>query len=117
MWICDRGDHSDWRVCFVGDSFGQGVGDTTGLGWVGRVAAGAHAWDAGLTAYNLGVRRDTSADIAIRWQAECEARLPAEGVEAGVVFSFDANDTTVEDGRRRVPEEQSLEYLEQILTI
>ena len=28
----------DLRVCFVGDSYVAGVGDTAGLGWVGRLA-------------------------------------------------------------------------------
>ncbi len=93
-----RGDH---RVCFVGDSFIQGTGDASGLGWTGRVAAAARAAGYDLTAYNLGVRRDTSADIAARWQSECDARLRAE-CSPYLVFSFGANDMTPEGETLRI---------------
>ncbi len=33
----------DIRICFVGDSFVAGLGDETGLGWVGRVTTAALA--------------------------------------------------------------------------
>jgi acyl-CoA thioesterase I len=100
----------DLRVMFVGDSTVAGVGDPAGQGWVGRALAGAFAAGMPLTAYNLGVRRDTSADVLARWQAEVGARL-APGADCRVVFSFGTNDATVEHGARRVPEEQSLANL------
>jgi acyl-CoA thioesterase I len=100
----------DLRVMFVGDSTVAGVGDPAGQGWVGRALAGAFAAGMPLTAYNLGVRRDTSADVLVRWQAEVHARL-APGADCRVVFSFGTNDATVEHGARRVPEEQSLANL------
>ena len=90
---------SDHRVCFIGDSFVQGTGDPERLGWTGRVLR-TPAWRE-VTGYNLGVRRDTSADIARRWQAECAARLPYGIDSAGVVFHFGTNDTTVENGALR----------------
>lgn len=77
---------SDVRVCFVGDSFVAGYGDPEHRGWVGRVAAGA-----AVTAYNLGIRRDSSADVLARWAAECGRRLPAE-VDGRIVMSFGVND-------------------------
>jgi hypothetical protein len=49
----------DARACFFGDSFRAGVGDEQGLGWVGRVVARARADGFEVTAYNLGVRRQT----------------------------------------------------------
>src|SRR5262249_19732759 len=55
---------TDLRTCFIGDSYVAGAGDDTGLGWVGRVTARARADGYDLTAYNLGVRRDTAADAA-----------------------------------------------------
>ncbi|UGQ13131.1 GDSL-type esterase/lipase family protein [Yinghuangia sp. ASG 101] len=91
----------DVRVCCVGDSYTQGVGDRDG-GWVGRLAARAVDRGHRLTAYNLGVRRETSADVAGRWFAEAEPRL-AGGDAHGVVFAFGLNDSTHEDGRPRVP--------------
>jgi acyl-CoA thioesterase I len=104
----------DLRVMFVGDSTVAGVGDPAGQGWVGRVVAGAFAAGVPLTAYNLGVRRDTSADVLARWQAEVRARL-APGAECRVVFSFGTNDATVEHGARRVPERHSLANLAQAI--
>ncbi|WP_433079209.1 GDSL-type esterase/lipase family protein [Dactylosporangium sp. CA-052675] len=83
---------SDVRVCFLGDSFVAGVGDPQCLGWAGRLAALAHRRGTPLTAYNLGIRRDTSADVLARWRAECTPRLPA-GCDARLVLSFGVNDT------------------------
>ena len=66
---------ADRRVFFVGDSYVAGVGDPERRGWVGRAGgADATATACPITAYNLGVRRDTSDDIARRWAAEVAAR-------------------------------------------
>ncbi len=51
---------ADLRVCFLGDSFVAGVGDPEHLGWVGRVAARTNRGGQPLTAYGLGVRRETA---------------------------------------------------------
>ena len=67
---------TDLRVVFVGDSFVAGVGDPEGRGWVGRVVAAAHAAGLPLTAYNLGVRRETSADVLARELEFGVGRLP-----------------------------------------
>ena len=92
---------NDHRICFVGDSFVQGTGDPTYLGWTGRVAR--MACDAGysITHYNLGVRRDTSREISTRWNYECEHRLRGN-IHPYVVFSFGVNDTALEYGSQRV---------------
>ncbi|MDH4149920.1 MAG: GDSL-type esterase/lipase family protein [Betaproteobacteria bacterium] len=105
------GDH---RVCFVGDSFTHGTGDATTLGWTGRVAAAARNAGWNLTAYNLGIRRDTSADIAARWQAECDARFRVE-CSPYIVFSFGANDMTVENDTLRVPIPESTTHFRNII--
>jgi lysophospholipase L1-like esterase len=97
---------SDIRICFVGDSFTQGTGDDTCLGWPGRVSAAARARGHALTAYNLGIRRETTADIRARWRAEVTPRLGPD-VDGRVVFSFGANDATLEDGRWRVEPDAS----------
>ncbi|MBV8087460.1 MAG: lipase [Chloroflexi bacterium] len=102
------------RICFVGDSLVAGTGDPEYLGWVGRVCAAARrdGWD--ITAYNLGVRRETSADIRARWEREVECRLPAE--DAGLlVFSFGNNDAVVEAGRPRVALADAVVNLRQIV--
>src|SRR5690242_7873956 len=95
------------RLCFIGDSFVNGTGDPDCLGWVGRICAAARRRGHDLTVYNLGVRRDTSADIAARWQEEALRRLPA-GMDGRLVFSFGANDCMVEAGAPRVAPAQSL---------
>jgi lysophospholipase L1-like esterase len=95
-------DPADRRILFVGDSFVAGVGDPTGLGWVGRVVAACHAAGRPLTAYNLGVRGDTSAQVAARWRVEARARVAAADASYGVVFAVGTNDTTYENGRVRV---------------
>ncbi len=95
------------RICFVGDSFVNGTGDPDCLGWTGRICAAARHAGHDLTYYNLGIRRDTSADIRARWEDETARRLPPE-IAAGLVFSFGANDTTIEAGRRRVAPAESL---------
>jgi acyl-CoA thioesterase-1 len=104
----------DVRVCFVGDSFVAGVGDPEHRGWVGRVCARSAADGRPLTAYNLGVRAQTSADVLARWRAECGQRLSADW-DSRVVVSLGVNDTTIRDGRRRVPRERSPQHLTAIL--
>ncbi|HEX2604034.1 MAG TPA: GDSL-type esterase/lipase family protein [Oxalicibacterium sp.] len=99
---------ADYRICFVGDSFVQGAGDPLCLGWVGRLAQHAIVSGIALTHYNLGIRRDTSRDIAARWLQECTPRLP-DSSENRLVFSFGVNDTVMENGQRRIPEEESVE--------
>jgi acyl-CoA thioesterase-1 len=104
----------DLRVCFIGDSFVAGVGDPDHLGWVGRLAARTEREGQPVTAYNLGVRRQTSADVLARWHAECSQRLPA-AVDARVVVSLGVNDTTHEDGGPRVRPIDSVAHLGALL--
>ncbi|MFC3230182.1 GDSL-type esterase/lipase family protein [Marinibaculum pumilum] len=103
------------RICFFGDSFVNGTGDDACLGWVGRLCAQARASGRDLTLYNLGIRRDSSADIAARWAAEARCRLPV-GVEGRLVFSFGANDCADDgEGKRRLPASASLGHARAIL--
>ncbi|NDJ17253.1 GDSL-type esterase/lipase family protein [Myxacorys almedinensis] len=103
------------RVCFLGDSFVNGTGDPEYLGWVGRLCGSARQTRPDLTSYNLGIRRETSRQLRQRWRQEVALRLPAE-VEGRLVFSFGANDTTVENGRQRLATVDSLDHLRAILT-
>ena len=104
----------DIRICFLGDSYVQGTGDPECLGWAGRLCVSARRAGHNITYYNLGVRRETSADIRHRWQAECEPRLLPDS-ENYLVFSFGANDVTLVDGRRRVAESETLAHLQAML--
>ncbi len=108
-------NNQDLRICFVGDSFVAGVNDPECLSWTGRLSALAHRRGYNLTQYNLlGIRRDTSADIAVRWQAEAACRLP-DYCKPFVVFSFGVNDTTIETGGTRLEETQSIENTRHML--
>ena len=79
------------------------------------MCAAAHKDSHELTCYNLGVRRETSADIRERWQSEVSCRLQA-GCEGRIVFSFGVNDTTLENGKPRVPVADSVANAREILS-
>ena len=103
----------DVRVCFIGDSFVAGVGDSTGLGWVGRIANEFHRQGLPLTTYNLGVRRDTSLLICERLAREVAPRL-AHAEIPRIVVSYGANDTAFENGTTRVSLADSVAALRSI---
>ena len=105
---------NDIRICFIGDSYVQGTGDDECLGWTGRLCASARRAGHNITYYNLGIRRETSTDIARRWLAECEPRLlPAS--ENYLVFSFGANDVSLVDDQQRVCEDDTIANLHAML--
>jgi acyl-CoA thioesterase-1 len=92
----------------VGDAFTAGAGDETALGWVGRLAAREWARGHDVTAYNLGIRGDSTRDIRARWRSECERRLPPTA-SARLVFMFGGNDAKEVAGRGvEVPLEESV---------
>ncbi len=105
----------DMRLCFFGDSFVNGTCDETYLGWPGRLCAQGRAAGLQLTAYNLGIRRDTSRELAARWRDEAARRLP-EGCDGRLVFSFGVNDCVEEHGVRRIATAESLLHAERILS-
>lgn len=96
----------DLRVLFFGDSFVAGVGDPRGQGWVGRAVTAAFAAGRPLTAYDLGVRRETSVEVAVRWRFEATPRLVRDA-DCRVVFAVGANDTTLERDSPRVDPDRS----------
>ena len=104
--------NQDLRACFVGDSFVVGVGDSAHQGWVGRVAAQAEADGFALTTYNLGVRRDTSADIVRRLYPECACRLRLCDWRL-LVLAFGVNDVTSDIGA--VPEADTRRHTADLL--
>jgi acyl-CoA thioesterase-1 len=120
MWGELRADHGmtmadrDLRVLFFGDSFVAGTGDPTARGWVGRVVAATWAAGTPMTGYPLGIRRETSVEVAARWLTEYRPRL-LDGADCRVVFAFGTNDATFEDGRPRVAADTSVRTLERVL--
>lgn len=104
----------DLRVVALGDSFVAGVGDPDCRGWFGRLAAAACRRGIRTTAYNLGIRRNTSRDVLQRWEHEVAARR-APGCDERLVVSFGVNDSVVEDGAPRVEPEDSVANLGRLL--
>lgn len=105
---------ADVRICFIGDSLVNGTGDEAALGWAGRLCAMAHANNIPVTYYNLGIRRDTSSDILLRWERECTLRLPAS-CNGRLVLSSGVNDTAIENGKVRVNSAEACENVRAIL--
>ena len=103
------------RICFIGDSITNGYGDPEYRGWPAFLSAAARRDGCDITAYNLGVRGDTSGMVRARWRGEAEARLPAE-MPAALIFAFGINDCAKIDGVRRVEVMQSMANAEAILS-
>ena len=109
---------SDIRVCFFGDSFVNGTGDPTYLGWTGRVCAAIDAaidTEHSLTYYNLGIRGNTSMQIENRWQLEANLRLLSD-CEPCLVFSFGVNDTRLESGSLLIDPDSSVTIARRLLS-
>jgi acyl-CoA thioesterase-1 len=107
----------DLRIAFLGDSFVNGTGDPTCLGWTGRTAAALAVNKDQVTYYNLGVRRDTSVEILARWHTEALPRLPYATprgpVNRRVVVSFGVGDTLPD--RAHIPPDQPAGNLRSLL--
>ena len=95
------------RICFIGDSFVSGAFDEECLGWVGRISADARRRGHDLSPYNLGIRGETSVQMAKRWRAEAELRQSPQQ-EGRLVFEFGVNDAREIDGKRQLEAAQSL---------
>ena len=106
---------ADLRISFIGDSLIAGTGDAEFLGWPGRLSKSAAARGHNVTCYNLGIRKDTSADILKRWRVEAEARLAA-GQDNRLVFQFGVNDTKDDGGKLVVEPEQAGAQAREILS-
>lgn len=94
-------------ISFFGDSLVNGVNDPDYIGWVGRLCAEARTRGCSMTVYNLGIRRNTSADLLARWKDEL-ARREAPGDSMYLVFACGVADMVLEDGSPRISIEQSV---------
>lgn len=81
----------DVALVFLGASLVAGVGDPKGQGWVTRVVGRTQHPDVQLTAYNLGVRGNTTADLLERWGTEVPARWVGR-TERRLVVSIGTDD-------------------------
>lgn len=109
-----RADAMPDAVFFVGDSITFGWRDEDIGGWPTRLISGLSNWHA-VTAYNLGVRGDTSRSIRARWHDEVSRRRQAP--HSVVVFAFGANDAKLyPDGQPFVPLAETRSNVADILT-
>jgi acyl-CoA thioesterase-1 len=103
------------RICFLGDSFVNGTGDDDCLGWTGRICSSARRSGRDVTHYNLGVRRDTTADILARWRKPNGAMSPDPG--GRLVFAFGSNDCVADcAGSVRIARDKALDNAHSILS-
>ena len=102
------------RICFIGDSFVSGAYDDECLGWVGRICAAARRRKHDVSPYNLGVRGETSVQIARRWRTEAEMRQSPQQ-EGRLVFEFGVNDAREVNGKRQIEAAQSLLTAREVL--
>jgi len=104
----------DLRLIFFGDSLVNGACDPEMLGWCGRLSRLTAARTPEVTHYNLGVRHQTSRELAARFRAELAIRLAGD-FEKRAVISIGFNDTVLENGIPRVPPADSRAALEEML--
>ncbi len=103
------------RVCFLGASTVEGLGDEGGLGWVGRLALLNSAAGHPIMSYNLGVRGQTLKQIAARAVGECSARIQDRD-QALIVLGTGANDLArIATGAPRTPRRRVLEDFAKLL--
>jgi lysophospholipase L1-like esterase len=102
------------RICFIGDSFVSGAYDSECLGWVGRISAAARKRGHDLSPYNLGIRGETSVQIAARWRGEAEPRQSPQQ-EGRLVFEFGVNDAREVNGKPQLEAAQSLAAAREML--
>ena len=101
------------RICFLGDSFVSGAYDSECLGWAGRICAAAHKRGHDISLYNLGIRGETSVQLAVRWHNEASLRHNALQ-EVRLVFEFGMNDARDVNGKAQLDEAESVTAARQI---
>ncbi|NJB68232.1 lysophospholipase L1-like esterase [Desulfobaculum xiamenense] len=101
-------------ICFFGDSLVNGTRDAECLGWPGRLCAPHIAAGLDLTYYNLGVRRDASAQILARWRGELERR-ELQGLRTRLVFSYGVGDMAMAGSRPRATADEAAENTQILL--
>ncbi len=88
------------QIFFIGDSITLGWRDEELGGWPLRLLAALDPARS-VTAYNLGVRSDTSERILSRWHDEVSRRGPSK--RTLLVFAFGANDAKIQNEVPLVP--------------
>src|SRR5262245_46817931 len=93
-------------IYFLGDSITLGWRDEELGGWPTRLMRRLAARGHDITGYNLGIRGDTSREIAGRWKDEVRRRQ--RGANPLLVFAFGVNDAKMEpDGKPSMPVDEA----------
>lgn len=101
-------------IYFLGDSITLGWRDEDHGGWPARLMRRLAGRGYRITGYNLGVRGDTSAEIAERWEQEVGRRQ--RGASALLVFAFGVNDAKLApDGTPVTPSAETAASIRRIL--
>ena len=72
------------RVCFIGASTVEGLGDETGQGWTGRLAATRRDFGTPFVPFYLGVRGQTINQIGDRAQQKCKGHIEKPKRDGGL---------------------------------
>ncbi|MEH6633220.1 MAG: GDSL-type esterase/lipase family protein [Halopseudomonas aestusnigri] len=103
------------RVCFIGASIMEGMGDESKLGMPGRLALIESQSEIPFIHYNLGVRGQTMREISARAVNECKSRLL--NIESDfIVFATGSNDFAITDtGIPRTPRHRAMKQFRDLI--
>ena len=88
------------RICFIGASTVEGLGDETGQGWTGRLTAAKRNQGNPIIPFYLGVRGQTLVQIADRAKQECKVRIIDKNCDL-IVLGTGVNDIAKINGKPR----------------
>lgn len=100
------------RICLLGASTVEGMGDSSRQGWAGRLIRNETDQT---VLYNLGIRGQTLEQISARAVAECKVRI-LDFSQGGIVLCCGVNDLArLADGSPRTTQEATLAILEVLI--
>ncbi len=103
------------RVCFIGASIIEGMGDEDKLGMPARLALLEAKAGTPFIHYNLGVRGQTIKEISARAISECRARLINPESDF-IVFATGSNDFALtEMGIPRTPQHRAMKHFTELV--
>ena len=98
-------------ICVFGDSIVYGAFDFEYGGWAQRLRKHLEIEEYNKI-YNLGISGNNSTDLLARIENECKARNPDK-----IIIAIGINDSQIENGILRTPEEKFKENIEKIIEI
>lgn len=109
----DKGVMTDINICVLGDDLVMNGVDGQDVGWIGRLAESANLAQGPITFYYLGVRGQTSEQVAERLE-ELTVRLP-KGADNRLILGFGLADTLMVDQKPQLSSQASAEALKKIV--